>query len=78
MAENPQYYQELVAKQQELLVSLISPKKEIDHSREIENIKKRLCTFSQSLASMRQEIRLLRKQLSEIKAEVNNIHNEIE
>ena len=64
MAENPEYYQELVAKQQELLVTLISPKKQIDHSGEIEKIKKRLCTFSQLIASMRQEIRLLQKQLS--------------
>ena len=77
MAENSEYYQELVAKQQELLVTLFSPKKQINHSGEIEKLKKRLCTFSQLIASTKRDIRLIQKQLSEIQAEVNYIKNEV-
>ena len=61
MAENDEYYKELVAKQQELLITLISPKKQPDNSGEIEKIQKRFATFSQSLALIRQEIRFIKQ-----------------
>ena len=77
MAENDEYYKELVAKQQELLVTLISPKKQPDNSGEIEKLQKRFATFSQSLALIRQEIRFIKQQLLKMQTEFNNFKNEL-
>ena len=77
MAENDEYYKEIKEKQQELLITLISPKKKHDYSSEIANLQKRFASFSLVVASIRVELGSIKRQLSKIETELINIKNEI-
>ena len=77
MAENDEYYKEIVEKQRELLITLISTKKKHDYSSEIANLQKRFASFSHAVASIRLELGSIKRQLSKIETELSNIKNEI-